>query len=171
MNLIPWRTTRDIPVTHESGLTTPIGQFRTEMDDLFDRFFHGTWPPARRWLGETEWTREFMPSIDVAENDKQITITAEIPGIDPDDVEINVTDNVLTLRGEKKQTIENKDEDHYHCERRFGSFTRSIELPPTADLDHVDAQARSGLLKVSIPKLATAKPKKVNVKKLAESAS
>lgn len=166
MNVIPWRKKNNIPVARESALTAPISQFRGEMDRLFERYFHGWWPQPANWAAEDfEWNaREFMPSVDVAESDKQITIRAEVPGLEPKDIDLHVSGNVLTIHGEKRASTEDKGDDFYHCERCFGSFTRSVELPATADLDHIDAEQTNGVLTVSVKKLPTARSKKIDVK-------
>jgi HSP20 family protein len=165
MNLIPWRKHNSIPAATGSALTTPISDFRTEIDRLFDRYFRGSMLGPSAWAEETEWMKhDFMPSVDVAENDKQITIRAEVAGMAPDDVDISVSGNVLTIHGEKKESSENTGDDFYHSERRFGSFTRSIELPATADLDKVTAEQVNGVLTVTVTKVPTAKAKKIQVK-------
>ena len=164
MNLIPWRKT-SIPVSRESALSTPVSELRSEMDHLFDRFFRGSWLEPRGWTEALDWSaRDFMPSVDVAENDKEITIRAEVPGMDPDDIDVNVSGNVLTIHGEKRESSEDKGDDYYHCERRFGAFTRSVELPATANLDDIEAEQRNGVLTVCVKKQATAKAKKIGVK-------
>ena len=165
MNIIPWRKKHSIPVARESARSTPISELRSEMDRLLDKFYRGSWLDPTGWSENFDWpTREFMPSIDVAENDKQITIRAEVPGMDPQDIDINVSGNVLTIHGEKKESTEDKGDDYYHCECRFGSFTRSVELPATADLDDIAAEQCNGMLTVCVKKLPTAHAKKIDVK-------
>lgn len=166
MNLIPWRKKNEIPVSRETTLSAPISEFRNDMDRLFERFFHGGWARPASWAAEDfAWkTREFMPSVDVAESDSKITIRAEVPGMDPKDFDLNVSGNVLTIHGEKKETTEDKGDDYYHCERCFGAFTRSIELPATADLDDIEAEQCNGVLTVCVKKLPTAKSKRIDVK-------
>jgi HSP20 family protein len=166
MNLIPWRKTHGIPVARESALSTPIGEFRNEMDRLFDRYLRrGSWMEPTGWFEDIDGPkRDFIPSVDVAENDKQITICAEVPGMDPENVDISVSGNLLTIHGEKKECTEEKKDDFYHCERRFGSFTRSMELPVTADVDQIDAELVNGVLTLHVKKLATAQAKKIDVK-------
>jgi HSP20 family protein len=164
MNLIPKRK-HNVPATRSSALTTPIADFRGEMDRLFDRFFRGPWAGASSWLEESGWRAgEFMPTVDLAENDKQITIRAELPGLEPEDVDINVSGNILTIHGEKKESKEDKGDDYYHCERRFGSFTRSVELPATADVESVEAEQRSGVLTIRVKKVPSAKARSIKVK-------
>jgi HSP20 family protein len=165
MNLIPWRRQHGIPVSRPSTFSTPMSELRGEMDRLFDRFFRGGLPEQGAWSEEFGLpTREFIPSIDVAENDKQITIRAELPGMDDQDVDINISGNMLTIHGEKSESVEDKGVDFYHCERCFGSFTRSVELPTTADLEDIDAECCNGILVIRVKKLSTAKSKKIDVK-------
>jgi len=170
MNIIPWRKRHFVPVNPEAKTT--MHHFRREMDRLFDRFLdrfphHGTWPEPSDWTDDPDRPQGMLvPSVDIAENEKQITIHAEVPGLGPDDFEISVSGNVLTIRGEKRECTEDKSADHYHCERRFGSFTRSIELPADADLESIEAEERHGVLTVAVRKIASAehKPKKIGVK-------
>ena len=137
MNLIPWRRTPGLPAGRESMFPAPMTEFRSEMDRLFDRFFRrGPLAEPTDWFeGVGSPMHELMPRVDLAENDKHITIRAELPGLDPEDIDINVSGNVLTIHGEKKETSEDRRDDYYYRERRFGSFTRSVELPSTADVE------------------------------------
>lgn len=133
------------------------------MNRLFEDFF-GDWglEPFGR-VGQLE--REFMPTIDVAETDKEITVTAELAGMDQKDVELTINDNVLTIRGEKKEEKEHKDAKSYHKECNYGAFVRSVELPAEVDQDKVKAEFKKGVLKIQMPKLETATPKgkKINI--------
>lgn len=106
-----------------------------------------------------------MPTIDVAETDKEITVTAELAGMDQKDVELTINDNVLTIRGEKKEEKEHKDAKSYHKECNYGAFVRSVELPAEVDQDKVKAEFKKGVLKIQMPKLETATPKgkKINI--------
>jgi HSP20 family protein len=160
MNIIPWRNKRD-----ERAITRPaagLPRLRAEFDELFDRFFRDPWGlELADWFGgEGAWG----PRLDLSESDKEVTIRAELPGIEPDDVEINVTGNVLTLRGEKKQEHEEKKRDYHYVERQYGSFHRSVQLPAGVDPDKVDAAYKNGVLTVTIAKRPDALPKKIKVK-------
>ncbi len=160
MSIIPWKSAKREPAL----LSAPFGdirRLRTEMDRLFDRFFEAPW-----WgLGETALTTAaaWEPVTDVSENDRDITIRAEIPGIDPKDVEVTVCGNILTISGRKSESSEQKGEDYYHSERRFGSFRRSIELPPSADLEKLSARHENGVVTVRAPKLETARGRQVPI--------
>ena len=104
--------------------------------------------------------------MDVAEDGKEITLTAELPGLDEKDVEILLSNNVLTIKGEKKSEQEKKEKDYYRVERSYGSFSRTIPLPEGIDADKVNASFKKGVLTVTVPKLPEAQKevKKIAVK-------
>jgi HSP20 family protein len=108
--------------------------------------------------------RDLMPSIDLTETDKEIEISAELPGLEEKDVQINLVDNVLTIKGEKKAEKEEKDKSYRLVERSYGAFSRSIELPAGVNPDAIKANISKGVLKVSVPKPAPAQTKKIEVK-------
>jgi HSP20 family protein len=109
-------------------------------------------------------TSELMPSMDVAETDKEIEITAELPGLAEKDVQVNVADNVLTIKGEKKSEKEEKDKNYRMFERSYGAFSRTLDLPAGINPDTIKASLSNGVLKVTVPKPAAAQVKKVEVK-------
>lgn len=130
-----------------------------EIDRLFDEFTMRWSPPAgRRPLGE------LVPSMDVTETDKEIEITAELPGLEEKDVQVNVADNVLVIKGEKKAEKDEKDKEYRLFERSYGSFYRALELPSGVDPNAIKASLSNGVLKVTVPKPAPAQVKKVEVK-------
>jgi len=131
---------------------------REEMNRLFDDFFSG-WPERRRGLLEGEWA----PSVDVAETDEDIVVTAELPGVKQDDVEISVVDDVLTIKGEKKEEKEVKEKNYHRIERSYGSFQRSLSLPVGVQSDKAKATYKDGVLKVTIPKSEEARPKQIKI--------
>ena len=122
---------------------------RDEVNHLFDNFFTG-WPEPRQGLLEGEWA----PSIDVAETNGDITVTAELPGVKQEEVDIAIADDVLTLKGEKKEERKEEKEDYHLSERRYGMIERAIRLPATADQDAVEAAFDKGVLTVTVPKHA-----------------
>jgi HSP20 family protein len=133
----------------------------TQLRQMMDRMFDESWfdAPAR-------WTRQegFPLALDLLEDTDAYTVKASIPGIQPDDVEITLTDNVLTIKGETRGE-QNVEEKNYHLrERHFGSFTRSIRLPMPVDADQVDASHENGVLTLHLPKLEAVKPKRIAVK-------
>jgi HSP20 family protein len=136
----------------------PFMSLQREIDRLFDDFTRGF--PAF----STGGGNELLPSVDVTETDKQIEITAELPGLEEKDVQVNLADNVLTIRGEKKAEKEEKDKAYRLVERSYGSFVRSLELPEGVDANAIKASIDKGVLKVTVPKPAPAQVKKIDVK-------
>jgi HSP20 family protein len=132
-----------------------------EVDRLFDDFTRGF--PALPTL-PSAGAVELMPSMDVSETDKEIEITAELPGLEEKDVQINLADNLLTIRGEKKAEKEQKEKDYRLVERSYGSFARTLELPEGVNPDAIKATIDKGVLKVTVPKPAPAQVKKIDVK-------
>ena len=157
MTLIPWKSKSRGTALAEWAPGAMIGRFRSEMDRLVDRFFEEPWAAAEETL--PRWA----PSMDISETDKEISIRAEIPGVDLADIEVTVSNNILTICGQKKEYSEQEGENFYHCERSFGTFHRSIELPTGADADKVIAEERNGVLTVRIPKLASARGRRIPV--------
>lgn len=148
--MVPWRNaSKQTPATQDE-FADPFVNFRREVDRMFDDFFEGFGRPGRSSL--TSWSRP-TPSIDLAENDNEITITAELPGIDEKDIELTVTGDLLTLRGEKKSAHEQANSDSYYAERRYGSFSRTVRLPFELK-DEAEANYNKGVLSVRIPKPA-----------------
>ncbi|MGA3114683.1 MAG: Hsp20/alpha crystallin family protein [Syntrophobacteraceae bacterium] len=107
---------------------------------------------------------EMMPAFDISEADDHFVVKADLPGIDPKNLDISLTGNVLTIRGEKKEEREEKNERYYTLERQFGSFTRSFMLPADVKEDGIEASYKGGVLRVNIPKSERAKQKKIPVK-------
>jgi HSP20 family protein len=116
-----------------------------------------------RATGDMGDRQSWTPAIDVVENDDAIVLKAELAGMDPKDINIEVQDNVLTVSGERRFEEEVKEDKFYRIERRYGSFSRSLALPPTADETKVEAKYDNGLLRITVPKAEIAKPKKITV--------
>jgi len=146
MEIIPWR-----PIGRE------LSSLHQEMDRLWDRFV-GETPLVRRITGE------WWPTVDVSESKDNFIIKAELPGMDASDVNVSVSGNVLTIKGEKKKEEEEKDEHHYRAERYYGSFQRSFQLSASVQADKVEAAFEKGVLKVTLPKVEEAKKKEVEIK-------
>jgi HSP20 family protein len=138
----------------------PFNAFRREMDRLVDSFGREFGWPAPGQAGA------MAPSIDVSETDSEIKVEAELPGVDQKDVEVVVTDNVLTIKGEKKAEKEEKKKDYHLVERSYGGFARSVTLPFAAEPDKAKASFKNGVLTVTLPKPPEmkAKAKKIAVK-------
>lgn len=105
----------------------------------------------------------FVPPVDVYEDEHQIMLLAEIPGVEEKDLNLHVENNVLTISGERKFETEKKKENFHRLERHYGRFTRSFTLPPTADTQNVNAEFENGLLKITIGKREEAKPKQIKI--------
>ena len=127
----------------------------------YERFFREGFPA---FFGESELsTRTWAPPVDIFENADNIVLKAELPGIDPKDVEIRVEDNTLYLKGERKFEKEVKEENYHRVERSYGSFARSFSLPNSIAADKVVADYKDGLLTLTMPKREEAKPKTIKI--------
>jgi HSP20 family protein len=138
---------------------TPIGNllsFQHEMNRMFDQFFRGG-------NGEEAKVSMWRPSIDVYATDDALVIKAELPGVSKDDVSIDVHQNRLTLRGQRKHETEVKDEHYHRVERSYGSFQRSFTLPATVDAEKAEASFKDGVLELRLPRLESAKPRQIAI--------
>lgn len=135
-----------------------VSRLRREMDRLFEDFFG----PGRRALRPLEM--EWGPAVDVEETADQVTVKAEIPGITPKDIDISLSGDVLTLKGEKKAEREEKGKNYHLVERSYGSFSRSLRLPAAVDADKIEATYKDGILIIACPKKEKVKPKVIEVK-------
>ena len=152
-----------IPVGRDRSMAAtanPFMSLQREIDRLFDDFTRGF--PSFPAFGNGK--ADLMPSTDVTETDKDIEITAELPGLEEKDVQINVADNLLTIRGEKKAEKEEKDKNYRLVERSYGSFERTLDLPNGVNPDAIKASITKGVLTVTVPKPAPAQSKKIEVK-------
>lgn len=136
--------------------TRIFDDFHEEMDGLLDNFFGTRFPALRRgWAALPQGA--MSPAIDVSENGKQITLTAELPGLSEEDVELEVKDGRLTLKGEKRHEEERKEDNFHLMERSYGAFQRSMPVPDTVDESKISASFDKGVLKVTMPKKPEAK--------------
>ena len=145
MELMPWR---------------PFGTIRSsrnELDRLWDRL-------SRETPSMGTFTEEWLPSVDISETKKNFIVKAELPGLDAKDVKVNLSGDLLTIKGEKKKEEEEEDEHHHYIERCSGSFQRSFQLPTSVKGDKVEATFDKGILKVIIPKLEAAEKKEIEIK-------
>ena len=145
MALVPWKPFDEF--------TT----FRREMDRLWDRFFSER--PALDML-EKGWE----PTMDITETKSDLIVKAELPGIDPKEIDISLTGDTLTIKGEKQQEKEEKEENYYRIERSYGIFSRTIKLPVTVQNDKIKASYQHGVLKITLPKSEEAKQKQIKIK-------
>ena len=145
-NLIRWRGRRE------------VDSFRNEVDRLFDDFFTGS--PFGRSLEKADWS----PAMDVSEIENEIIVHAEIPGVDAKDIDVTIDGKQLTIKGERKQEYEDKDNNYHHIERRYGTFSRSFELPSHVDGNNIDAVYKDGVLTLKLPKIKGESIKRIEVR-------
>lgn len=150
--LAPWRPFGEL----EPWPTFGEGLFSSRMGRLMDELFRD-WRPASRALA-------CVPAMDVHENDARYTITVELPGTRKEDVQVELSEGMLTIRGEKKSEREETKERRRYVERSYGAFSRSFTLPPDANGDRLDASFKDGILTIAIPKTEESKPKRVAIK-------
>ena len=139
----------------------PFGELRSLQDDV-NRLFSSTF--SRGGNNDEIMRGAWHPSVDIFENKDQIVLEAELPGMKPEDVDISIENNVLTLHGERR--FEKKDEsDNFHrVERSYGSFTRSFTLPPTVSSEDANAEFENGVLRLTLAKREEAKPRRIEIK-------
>lgn len=142
----------------------PFDSFRREMDSLhrdMDRLFGSMWSDGlgSGMLPDAAQSGEIMPQLDVIEDDKGFRVQADLPGMDEKDVEVTLSDRILTIRGEKKAEKETKEKDYYCRERTYGTFRRSLEVPASIDATKIEASFKKGVLTVELPKTKEAKEK------------
>jgi HSP20 family protein len=150
MAIVRWEPFRDL-----AGL-------QDRMNRLFSESFRGLTSggtPEDDWALGGTWA----PAVDIYEQEGHIVLKAELPGIDPKDVDIRLENNVLTLRGERKVDNDVQRDSYHRVERAYGSFTRSFTLPSVVDQEHIKADYKDGVLKVTLPKREEAKPKQITI--------
>ena len=153
-SLVPWRNNKtNLPATHEDYFD-PFVTFRRDMDRMLEDFFTG-FGGGRAPHDTTGWTAA-TPMIDVTETEKDVVVTAELPGLSDKDFEVTLAGDLLTIKGEKKSEHEEKDGDAAYMERRYGSFVRTVRLPFEAGNEKVDAKYDKGVLTLRVPKPADA---------------
>src|SRR5207237_1719889 len=141
----------------------PVREFSTLQDRLnrMNRLFRESFSPESP--EEALITSNFVPPMDIYEDEHNIALKMEVPGIDEKDIDVRVAGNTLTVHGERKFEKEEKEENYRRVERQYGSFTRSFTLPSTVDAEKVQAHYDKGILKVQLAKKAEAKPKQIKV--------
>ncbi len=149
MALIRWEPVRE------------LNSLQTEMNRLFTTFFDA---PAPGGPGNGGQARRWVPAMDLVETDDHFVLRADLPGLDEDDVHIEVEDDVLTVSGERKAEHEEQREGFYRVERAFGAFRRSLTLPEGVDAEAVEAAFHNGVLEVRIPKPEARKPRRVAIR-------
>ena len=131
------------------------------LNSILDEAF-GTWPFQSQESGAL--TSAWLPATDVFEDKDAVKIVAELPGVQPEDVKISLENNLLTIRGEKRQKAEETNERVHRYERTYGSFERAFSLPTTVDPEKIAADYANGVLTVTIPKAERARPREIPVK-------
>ncbi|HUW58841.1 MAG TPA: Hsp20/alpha crystallin family protein [Planctomycetota bacterium] len=147
-----------IPGKRKESLEHPLVSLRDEMNRLFDSFWRGDFLPER-----FSFSREF-PSVEVTETDDEVIVRAEVPGLEAGDLDLSITGDVLTIKGEKKEEKEEKEKESHRREVHYGSFSRSVRLPGSVDADKVTAECKKGVLKITLGKVESEKAKKITVK-------
>jgi HSP20 family protein len=145
MAIVRWDPARD------------IDSLQGDMNRLLDSFF------GRREAGQASTARRWVPAMDLAETDDQLVLRADLPGLQREDIEIEVKDNVLTIAGERKAEHESKGEGYHRIERSFGRFSRSLGLPRGIDAGSVTASFENGVLEVRMPKPEERKATRVEI--------
>jgi HSP20 family protein len=150
MALMRWRPTLELDPFAD------LTRIREEINRLFD-FTLGR--SVERGAVEGEWA----PAVDVYEDESNVFVKADLPGLTEKDIDVNVVDNTLVIKGEKKKEEEKKEQNYYRLERNYGAFQRAIPLPGAVDIDKVKASFKSGVLEIEMPKKEEAKPKQIKV--------
>ncbi len=148
MAIIRWRPMRDFMTVQD------------EMNRMFDRFLSREGWEDDESLSKANW----YPSVDVSENKDEFVITAELPGMKKDDVQITFANNVLKIEGERNKEEEKQDTNYHRVERSYGKFVRSFQVPSQIQGDKIGADFKNGILTIHLPKAEAAKPKEVEIK-------
>jgi HSP20 family protein len=152
------------PETPLAPFGWPFRSLQREVNRVFRDFFDEARLPDVGFAAA--FTPGIAPKMDIAETDKAFEVSAELPGIDEKDIELSVSDGVLTIKGEKKAEKEEKEKNYHRIERSYGRFQRSLALPPTVNVEAIEATFKKGVLTITLPKTAKAveKAKKIQVK-------
>jgi HSP20 family protein len=159
---VPLETKKAVP----TPMADPFRSLRTEVDRLFDRFAAGLRLPSWRHMFEMEpigLGSSFTfptPAVEVTEDDKMFKIMAELPGLEQKDIEVNLSGDTLTLKGEKRYEKDERGKDQHMSERAYGSFQRSFTVPESVDRDKITAELTKGVLTITLPKSAAAQQPK-----------
>jgi len=168
----PAKTGKGASVTDREGDAAPFWSLRNEIDNLFEDFYRNAWsglaPYRRRAAEAVGRSPATLPALDVIDKESEVKLIADLPGLTEKDINVEVTDSMLTISGEKEEETEEGDEEgeRYLSERRFGSFLRRISLPEGIDEDKIDASFKNGVLIVRLPKKPEAQhpARKIEVK-------
>ena len=160
-DLIPWKRNKDIRVNKNLPFHSSL---QKEVNRLFDDFGRN-WDVDFPFSSHSE-LKNFRPDVNLSETDNKYVVTAELPGLDEKDVNVELRNGGLIIKGEKKSENEEKKDGYIYSERSYGSFSRQIPLPDEVDADNVTAKFKKGILEVTLPKTEKAKAnrKKINIK-------
>jgi HSP20 family protein len=154
VNITPWKRSE---IQRTPASTAPVAQLRSNWDRLFDSFLDDFW-------GVPANGAQYAPALDILETEDQLVIEVEIPGIDANDVEINLAGDVLTIAAQKAERPSEERARYHHTERRYGSFQRIVRLPLPVEPQNVEAESKNGLLVITLRKAESLRPKKISVK-------
>ncbi len=148
-SLVPWRERSFLPLRM-------VNRFEDQMEDLMDRFLGG----------EGGWLRGdgFLPRVDLVENDNQFEVVVDLPGLKPEEVDLELKDGDLWITGKREEETEEKGKTLHRIERRHGSFQRMVPLPKSIDEEKIEARFENGVMKITLPKAEDAKTKHIEVK-------
>ena len=164
-SILPWkRDGKKLPIQRDADVMDnteyPLLSLQNEMNRLFEDFwqnpfsmrpfatFDRMWPST---MSGSTWSG-FNPNVDISETDREIKLEAELPGLDEKDIEISISEDVLTIKGEKRHENKRKENNYYYAERSYGTFTRQFALPNAVDEDKIDATFKKGILTITMPK-------------------
>jgi HSP20 family protein len=160
-DLIPWGRGKDkTPTTQEDTAANPLVALQRDINHVFEDFCRKV---EAGWSGHNNVVGMFGPNTDVTETDTNVEVSIELPGMTEDDIDISLSHDTMTIRGEKKIEHEEERKGIYMSERSYGSFMRTLPLPASVDADKADATFKNGVLTVSLPKTAEAQ---ANVKRI-----
>lgn len=168
MSFHPWSNKTESERNPKWG-DLSLTRLRDEVDALFDRFLHEPWGP--KILESLPARLGMAPRIDMTEDDDQVILEAELPGVSPDDVQISVTAHTLTISGNKNASPDDKRRIRHYAERQFGEFHRHIELPSSIDSNRVNAVFNNGVLVITLAKRLEDKPKPIPIQSESEPSS
>ena len=158
MAIIRWNPLRDVTAWNSGlDLSNEFVEMQREMDRVFDRFMR-----SGGAVNETE-VSTYLPPVNILEHEDKFVVTAELPGVRKEDVRITITNDVLTIRGEKKHEMGNEGKNFHRVERAAGMFQRSFTLPSLVRADRIEAAYNDGILTITVPKAEEAKPKQIEV--------
>jgi HSP20 family protein len=180
--IVPWdwfkkeekTAEKNLPILHRRGRETgfsdyhPVSQLHQEIDRMFDHFYRSFGWPSFDFEGPFSRMAEgiLKPTLDISAGEKEYAVTVEVPGVEEKDIQLELVNDTLNIKGEKKQEKEEKDKDYYRVERSYGSFHRVLSLPEDADQENINAVFKNGVMTISIPRKALPKTetKKIEIK-------